>query len=470
MTNLDHPSLRAYELVERGGALSDRIENGKRVHLDQALDLFAQAALLDPSNYAAHYNQGLTLSRLGKWAEAEIPLRRADEIMPDSVAVLSILAQVVANQGRQAEAAELIRRICTRGSGDHDSWITCGIFFLQCGYHGEARDVLIRAAEIFSNDRVVIHYLALAHLGCGHFQDAIHTMRRMKDLAPGKAERWRESQNAAARGRDWLRAGDFREALAEFRRALSHDIDDGEIHRDAEICVRNLFPEAAVSHPEFPIAPLSPAEQEFIELFNMFSCSLTSRNRRTFILDWLGHECQKTPGDMWAYQEIIFETKPDLIVECGTFNGGSALYFASLLELSGKGEIISIDVEDRPGRPTHPRIHYISGSSTAPGVLEQVRLRLPEKGNVMVVLDSDHSRDHVLAELRAYGPLVSKDCYLVVEDGVVNFRPIHNPFYPTDGPTEAIMDFLKESDAFHIDKTRERFLVSVCPNGFLRRI
>jgi cephalosporin hydroxylase len=267
-----------------------------------------------------------------------------------------------------------------------------------------------------------------------------------------------------------LRAGRDREALAEFRRALSLDIDDGEVHRDAELCVRKLFPERAVARPESPLWPLPPAEQEFAELFNMLFYSLASRLRRTFTLDWLGHECQKTPGDMWAYQEIIFATKPDVIVECGTYKGASALYFASLLQLIGKGEVVSIDINARTGRPEHGRIHYITGSSVVPDVVERVRRRVSEKGKVMVVLDSDHSRDHVLAELRAYGPLVGKDCYLVVEDGNVNFRPVHSFFYPSEGPTEAIMEFLKENDAFHIDKTRERFLVSVCPNGFLRRI
>ena len=104
-------------------------------------------------------------------------------------------------------------------------------------------------------------------------------------------------------------------------------------------------------------------------------------------------------------------------------------------------------------------------------MLDEVRRRVPKQGKTMVVLDSDHSRDHVLAELRAYAPLVSPGCYLVVEDTVINFHPAWNVWYrDSEGPTEAIMAFLKENDEFHIDKTRERYLVSVCPNGFLRKL
>ena len=470
MTDTDSPSAMARELIRKGDILSSRMEDGKRTHLDEAFALFRQAAELDPTNFDAHYNRGIVLYWQRKWREAESLLRKAIEIRPESVDALVALGYAIAYQNRFLEGAEFFRRIYAQGAADSDSYLALGRLLMLGERPDEAREVLIRAAEINPDNRTILHYLALAHLGCGHLQDAIKTRRRIKELAPGQAERRRASLDATARGRDLFRAGRDREALAEFRRALSLDIDDGAIHRDAELCVRNLRSEGAVPHPEPPLAPLSPVEQEIVEIFNMFYYFLNSRNRRTITLDWFGYECLKTPGDMWAYQEIVFATKPDLIVECGTFKGASALYFASLLQLIGKGKVISIDIEKRPGRPEHWRIEYIVGSSTAPDVLEQVRRKLPKKGNVMVVLDSDHSRDHVLAELRAYGPLVTKDCYLVVEDGNVNFRPIHNELSPNDGPTEAIMEFLKETDAFHIDKSRERFLVSVCPNGFLRRI
>jgi cephalosporin hydroxylase len=182
---------------------------------------------------------------------------------------------------------------------------------------------------------------------------------------------------------------------------------------------------------------------------------------------WLDVPVGKTPLDLWVHQEIVVETRPELVVETGTFMGGSALFFASLLDLLGGGRVVTIDVEARERRPEHPRISYLHGSSTDAAIVTQVQALAREATRVMVVLDSDHRREHVLDEMRAYGGLVSSGCYLVVEDTNINGHPVMPEFGP--GPSEALEAFLAESDDFVVDRSREKFLLSFNPGGFLRR-
>jgi cephalosporin hydroxylase len=134
-----------------------------------------------------------------------------------------------------------------------------------------------------------------------------------------------------------------------------------------------------------------------------------------------------------------------LVVEPGTFEGGSALFFASLFDLIGHGHVVTVDIETREGRPEHERVTYLSGSSTAPEIIEQIQARAVEASRVLIVLDSDHQREHVLAELRAYGDLVTPGSYMIVEDTNVNGHPIAPELDP--GPMEAIDVFLGEMTA-----------------------
>ena len=182
---------------------------------------------------------------------------------------------------------------------------------------------------------------------------------------------------------------------------------------------------------------------------------------------WLGAQALKNPLDLWVYQEIMWETEPELIVETGTYRGGSALYLASLCDLLARGEVISIDVEPRrDDYPEHPRITYLAGrSSTDPGVVEEVRERAGGRP-ILVILDSDHSQRHVEAELAAYTPLVPVGSYVIVEDS--NIGQIRKDLAP--GPLEAIETFLAGTDEFEIDRDREKFLITFNPSGYLRRV
>jgi cephalosporin hydroxylase len=182
---------------------------------------------------------------------------------------------------------------------------------------------------------------------------------------------------------------------------------------------------------------------------------------------WLGVTVRKCALDLWTYQEILFETRPDLIVETGTYLGGSALYLASICDLLGHGKVVTIDISAPPGRPRHRRITYLQGSSVDPDVVGRIEQRARRAKRVMVILDSNHSRDHVLQELEAFGPLVTPGCYLVVEDTNVNGHPVlpdHGP-----GPMEAVESFLARTDAFEVDRSREKRLLTFNPSGYLRR-
>jgi len=183
--------------------------------------------------------------------------------------------------------------------------------------------------------------------------------------------------------------------------------------------------------------------------------------------EWLGTQVLKNPLDLWVFQEILSETRPEIIVETGTFQGGSALYLASISDLLGSGEVISIDIAPiQEAYPTHPRITYLGGRpSTDPAVVQEVSNRIGQR-RAMVILDSDHSQANVEAELDAYAPLVTSGCYLIVEDsniGIVAKRD-------RPGPMEAIDAFLARSRDFVVDHDREKFFITFNPRGYLRRI
>lgn len=181
---------------------------------------------------------------------------------------------------------------------------------------------------------------------------------------------------------------------------------------------------------------------------------------------WMGVKIQKMPFDCWVYQEILHECRPDVLIETGTYNGGSTLFYAHMFDLLGHGEVLSIDLEPQADLPQHPRISYLTASSTSPEALAWIAERIEGK-KVMVVLDSDHSEKHVRAELEALAPLVSPGQYLVVEDTNINGHPVYPSFGP--GPMEALDEWLKTNPPFDADPAREKFYFSYFPRGFWRR-
>jgi cephalosporin hydroxylase len=185
---------------------------------------------------------------------------------------------------------------------------------------------------------------------------------------------------------------------------------------------------------------------------------------------WLGVPTQKCPTDVWIYQEIIWRTRPEVIVETGVNYGGSTLYLASLCDIIGQGEVVACDITlDHVAAQTraHPRIRLFEGSSTAPEILAEIA-EICRGKRTMVILDSDHSERHVADELRLYGPLVTPGCYMICEDTNVNGHPVYPEFGP--GPYEAVQKFLREQgDAWRVDTNCERLLATFNPSGYLVR-
>lgn len=177
---------------------------------------------------------------------------------------------------------------------------------------------------------------------------------------------------------------------------------------------------------------------------------------------WLGKQVVKCPMDLWVYQEILWETQPDVILETGTSGGGSAFFFATIMDRIGHGRVVTVDIHEYPHlRPDHPRISYLKGSSIDPAIVSQMAAQA--QGRVMVALDALHTYEHVQAELDAYARLVSPGCYLVVED--TGWGAPGEPW-----ACEAAAEFLRGHPEFEADRSREKHLITSNRGGWLRRI
>jgi cephalosporin hydroxylase len=194
---------------------------------------------------------------------------------------------------------------------------------------------------------------------------------------------------------------------------------------------------------------------------------------------WLGIPIIQYPTDIVMMQELLWKLRPDVVVEPGIAHGGSAVLHASVLELLGHGSVIGVDVEIRQynkaailSHPMSSRIKLIEGSSVDPATLAQVRTLVGSAPRVVVVLDSNHTREHVARELECYSPLVSPGSYLVVMDGAMGMMadiPRGKPEWKDDNPLLAIQDFVREHPEWEIDPHYTRMLVTASPKGFLRR-
>lgn len=222
--------------------------------------------------------------------------------------------------------------------------------------------------------------------------------------------------------------------------------------------------------------PVPDISNQIVEQFHKLYYSNGGRtwSGNTF---WLGYQTLKCPLDMWIYQEIIYETKPDIIIETGTGDGGTTRFLATICDFINHGKVISIDLENTNHisyLPKHKRIAYITGSSISQSTIDQIKnfsISISNRSQnkeckIMVILDSDHHKSHVLQELNIYQSFITKDNYIIVEDTNLNHPN------PTDfeGPMEAVEEFLKTNQNFIIDYSKHKFYLTFNPNGYLKRI
>lgn len=224
----------------------------------------------------------------------------------------------------------------------------------------------------------------------------------------------------------------------------------------------------------------TPELQEAAAVFNVAS----NKSKYSYNFSWMGRPIIQYPQDMIAMQEIIWSLQPDLIIETGIAHGGSLIYYASLLELIGKGEVLGIDIDIREHNreaiekhPMYKRISMIQGSAIDPEVVSKVKEHTIGKKTILVVLDSNHTHEHVLAELEMYSPFVSIGSYIVAFDTIVenlpdNYLPGHvRPWGIGDNPMTAVKAFIKEHPQFVIDTAiNNKLLISVAPDGYLKKI
>jgi cephalosporin hydroxylase len=210
---------------------------------------------------------------------------------------------------------------------------------------------------------------------------------------------------------------------------------------------------------------------------------LSSKYEYSYHFTWLGRPIIQFPQDIMAMQEIIWRTKPDLIIETGIAHGGSLIFYASMLELIGEdGEVFGIDIDIREQNhveiekhPMFKRIKMTEGSSLDEKLFEEISDFSKNKKRILVVLDSNHTHDHVLKELRLYSSLVTKGSYLVVFDTIIEDMPSgwskNRPWNKGNNPKTAVLQFLKTSDRFVIDKEiQNKLSITVAPDGYLKCI
>ena len=207
----------------------------------------------------------------------------------------------------------------------------------------------------------------------------------------------------------------------------------------------------------------------------------------SYNFSWMGRPIIQYPQDIIAMQEIIWDIKPDLIIEAGIAHGGSLIYYASILELLsisglGEGSVLAVDIDirehNRKEIETHPmskRIEMIQGSSVSPEIIDEIKKKAVGKNKVLVLLDSNHTHQHVLEELVAYAPLVSKGSYCVVFDTFIEDMPDGSypdrPWGQGDNPKTAVWKYLETHPEFEIDKSiQNKLLITVCPDGYLKKV
>ncbi len=208
---------------------------------------------------------------------------------------------------------------------------------------------------------------------------------------------------------------------------------------------------------------------------------VSNKELYSYNFSWMGRPIIQYPQDMIAMQELIWKIQPDLIIETGIAHGGSLVYYASIMELIGKGEIVGIDIDirqhNREAIEAHPmfkRMTLLEGSSLSAEIANQVAEIAKDKKTIMVSLDSNHTHEHVLEELKIYAPYVTPGSYCVVFDTIVEDMPkgmYDRPWDIGNNPKTAVWEYLKTNDDFEIDhQIDNKLLISVAPEGYLKRV
>lgn len=186
-------------------------------------------------------------------------------------------------------------------------------------------------------------------------------------------------------------------------------------------------------------------------------------------VSWMGVRARKMVLDAWVYQQIIYEVRPEIVIEIGNAEGGSTRFLADVLALVGQGEVIAVDIDHSIFKGHHPRIALVTGDSLAPETLARVEA-LARGRQGLVIHDGDHSREHVLKDLRAYAKFVRVGSYFIVEDTLMDLFRAGDGLGAVDGPLSAVEDFLREDPGFEADPAREYFLLTYNPRGYLKRV
>ena len=208
--------------------------------------------------------------------------------------------------------------------------------------------------------------------------------------------------------------------------------------------------------------------QQPADVAQAFQAELIAKTENFGHVTWLGKPMWQSVLDLQTVQETIYEVKPELLIECGTYKGGSSYFFAQLFDLMDHGRVITVDIEKLHDL-SHPRVTYLIGDCASAEIVRQIEAEVKRTtGPVMVVLDSDHSAQHVSKEIQAYNRFVTPGSYLHVQDGVIDTQPQFAHSRP--GPLRAIEAFLAQNNDFELDAAKsERFLITHHPKGWLKR-
>jgi cephalosporin hydroxylase len=240
-------------------------------------------------------------------------------------------------------------------------------------------------------------------------------------------------------------------------------IQAGAFRTKARRRTPKAFLAAAKKGEGLPAAPVPIPEDFAYDFIDAFWNNLAWQDST-----WLGTPLAKAPTDLMAYQEIVSQVRPDWVIEFPSGNGGRALFLASICELLGHGQVISIDPGDDPGRPQHPRITYLRGQAADKATVEAVGALTGTEPKGLVIVGSGASRQQTVKEIGAYVKFVAVGSYLVVEDTIVNGHPVWPEFGP--GPWEAVKQVMNRRDDFVPDPAPERFALTFNPGGFLKRV